>query len=64
MKIKAENRMGDTTSFGSMLFDLERDPNQEHPIRNPEIEERMKGYIRECMEQNDAPEELYERLGV
>ena len=64
MKVKAENRLGDTTSFGSMLFDLQADPGQEQCIHNPEIEERMKGYIRECMKQNDAPEELYERLGL
>ena len=64
MKIKAVNRMGDTTSFGSMLFDLENDPAQAHPLDDPETIARMKGYIRECMEENDAPAELYDRLGV
>lgn len=64
MKIKAENRMGDTTSFGSMLFDLENDPNQEHPLEDEDVRQRMCGYIREAMERNDAPRELYERLGL
>ena len=64
MKIKAENRMGDTTSFGSMLFDLENDPNQEHPLEDEDVRQRICGYIREAMERNDAPRELYERLGL
>ena len=34
MKIRSENRMGDTTEFGSMLFDLKEDPGQAHPIKD------------------------------
>ena len=64
MKIKAKNRMGDTTAFGSLLFDMENDPHQEHPLKNEEILQRMCGYIQETMEHNDAPKELYERLGL
>lgn len=64
MKIKKADFMGDTTSFGSMLFDLESDPNQAQPLENEEIRQRMLGYIRSCMERNDAPQELYERLGL
>ncbi len=64
MKIPAVNRMGDTTSFGTMLFDLEKDPHQEHPIEDPVVAERMKGYLREAMDRNEAPAELYARLGL
>lgn len=64
MKIEAKNRMGDTTAFGSMLFDLEQDPGQAHPIADEAVIARMKGYIRDCMDKNDAPAELYDRLGV
>ncbi len=64
MKIESKNRMGDTTAFGSMLFDLETDPGQEHPIENQEIRRQMCGYIRESMMTNDAPEELFARLGI
>ncbi len=64
MKIRSENRMGDTTAFGSMLFDLKEDPGQEHPIEDEEIRGRMCDYIRRSMEENDAPKELYERLGL
>ncbi len=64
LKIRAVNRMGDTTMSGSMLFDLQADPAQECPVDDEEVRRRMCGYIRESMEVNDAPEELYVRLGL
>ncbi len=64
LKIKAVNRMGDTTSFGSKLFDLEKDPHQTVEINNEIVRRNMLGYIKEYMEKNDAPKELFDRLGV
>lgn len=64
LKIKTANRMGDTTAFGSALFDLEEDPTQSEPIRDEVNQSRMLGYIKEYMNRNDAPEELYHRLGL
>ena len=42
--------MGDTTSFGSLLFDLKEDPGQEHSLEDETVREQMKAYIREYME--------------
>lgn len=64
MKVKKTDGMGDTTKFGSMLYDLENDTTQNTVIHDPAIESRMKGYIKECMLENDAPKELYTRLGL
>lgn len=64
MKIKSENRTGDTTSFGSMLFDLKKNPDQDQMVEDETVRQRMCGYIQECMEKNDAPKELYDRLGL
>ena len=64
MKIKKADWMGDTTRFGSRLYDLKQDPTQNTVIHDPEIEERMKAYIKECMLENDAPQEMYDRLGL
>ena len=64
MKIEKKDMMGDTTSFGTMLFDLQQDASQNTQIQDEEVEERMKGYIREYMKKNEAPEELYTRLGL
>ena len=47
-----------------MLFDLEADPYQEKPIENSQAEKKMLEYMIELMEQNDAPQEQYERLGL
>lgn len=54
----------DANGFGTMLFDLENDPAQEHPIEDPEIEERMVAHLTRLMRENDAPVEQFERLGL
>ncbi|MHC4993466.1 MAG: sulfatase [Planctomycetota bacterium] len=48
----------------TLLFDLENDPGQERPIRDPDIEDRMADLMVGLMEANDAPPEQYERLGL
>ncbi|MHC4872404.1 MAG: sulfatase [Planctomycetota bacterium] len=48
----------------TMLFDLDNDPRTENPITDNEIEEKMINHIIELMKKNDAPTEMYERLGL
>ncbi|MCP4757668.1 MAG: hypothetical protein GY866_42970, partial [Proteobacteria bacterium] len=50
--------------YGSMLFDLENDPNQENPLVDTEIEKRMAALMVELMKENDAPTDQFERLGL
>jgi len=50
--------------FGSLLFDLQNDPNQENPIIDSEIEKRMIKVLIEEMKKNDSPIEQFERLGI
>ena len=50
--------------YGSLLFDLQNDPGQEHPIVDAEIEKRMIGLMVDLMRKNDAPPEQYQRLGI
>lgn len=50
--------------YGDLLFDLETDPKQERPIKNKEMEERMVEAMLKIMKENDAPKELYERIGL
>ena len=54
----------DMHRFGTLLFDLENDPQQEHPIHDPAIEERMVALLVKLMQANDAPPEQFERLGL
>jgi hypothetical protein len=50
--------------LGTMLFDLDHDPRQEHPVDNPAVEARMVAHLMRLMRQNDAPAEQFERLGL
>jgi len=50
--------------FGSMLFDLEQDPAQEHPLDDPAVEKHMIDLMVKLMKENDAPMEQFERLGL
>lgn len=68
MRIQAvEDTSGDTTArclTETMLFDLAKDPDQLHPIRDPEEEKRLRRNMARLMEENDAPPEQYQRLGL
>ncbi|MCF6177289.1 MAG: sulfatase [Victivallaceae bacterium] len=50
--------------FGTMLFDLDTDPQQQMPLDNPEKEAEMIELMIKLMHENDAPEEQFERLGL
>lgn len=50
--------------YGTLLYDLETDPEQEHPLDDPETEERMIRAMVQLMKENEAPEEQYVRLGL
>jgi hypothetical protein len=50
--------------FGTLLFDLERDPRQEHPLDDPQVEAMMIGHMIRLLVENDAPPEQFERLGL
>ncbi len=63
MQIDA-NPFQNTHSFGTLLFDLQADPGQEHPIQDAAIEARMVEHLVRLMRENDAPAEQYERLGL
>jgi arylsulfatase A-like enzyme len=54
----------DPRNVGTVLFDLETDPRQEHPIHDPEIEQMMIAHLVRLMRANDAPPEQFQRLGL
>ncbi|MCT4596441.1 MAG: sulfatase [Vallitalea sp.] len=63
IKIPVTHRF-DPKGYDNLLFDLENDPYQEKPIIDKEVEEDLKEKMIELMEENDAPVEQYERLGL
>lgn len=64
MKIPARFRMTAPQKFGTLLFDLVNDPQQEHPLEDAGVEARMIEHMLRLMAENDAPEEQYRRLGL
>ncbi|MEZ4735493.1 MAG: hypothetical protein R3E79_51030 [Caldilineaceae bacterium] len=54
----------DAHSFGTLLFDLASDPQQEHSLQDAALEARMIGLLVAAMQANDAPPEQYIRLGL
>jgi hypothetical protein len=56
--------VGNPWWHGSLLFDLENDPQQQTPLRDDELELRMAELMVALMRANDAPAEQYERLGL
>lgn len=63
----AEDFSGDTAvkfSQGTCLYDLLQDPHQLHPIQDPSVEKRMADAMVALMQENDAPQEQYVRMGL
>ena len=48
----------------TLLFDLENDYEQEHPVCDAALEADMAARLKKCMRLHDAPEEQFERLGL
>lgn len=51
-------------NFGTMLFDLEHDPQQGEPVQDAAQEARMTDLLVDLMRRNEAPAEQFERLGL
>jgi arylsulfatase A-like enzyme len=60
------NIEGFVNSFhqGTLLYDLDEDPWQQHPIVDDELELRMLALLRDLLDESEAPTSQYERLGI
>lgn len=63
LKIKSKEKYN-VARFGTKLYDLKNDPNQENPISDKLIEDRFKKALVNAMKYNDCPSEQFERLGL
>jgi arylsulfatase A-like enzyme len=64
MQIPGDNKKPQANKWGTMLFDLEKDPHQLNPINDQAIEMRMCELLKKLMKQNEAPKSQYERVGL
>ncbi len=52
------------SQYCNLLFDLEEDPGQLHPLNDDAKEVEMANIMIQLMKANDAPAEQYERMGL
>lgn len=69
MKIPNMSRLANATfcnsfQYGNLLFNLKEDPEQLHPIDNPNLEAQIINELIATMKRNDAPAEQFVRLGL
>lgn len=58
------NSLTNAANYGDLLFDLETDSEQEHPLEDAEICARLAGCMVRLMHENDAPAEQFLRIGL
>jgi arylsulfatase A-like enzyme len=56
--------VGRPYEFGTLLFDLERDPDQQEPLIDDVLELRMVSALVDLLRDNEAPPSQFERLGL
>ncbi|MBK1877238.1 sulfatase [Pelagicoccus mobilis] len=62
LKFKMNKNRGDFSR--TLLYDLEKDPQQANPLSSATIEKRMLSLLRENLERCEAPQEQYLSLGL
>ncbi len=60
----SQARVINSWHHGTLLYDLQADPAQEHPIADDEVELRMLRLLTRLMRESEAPASQYERLGL
>jgi hypothetical protein len=50
--------------FGTLLYDVENDPQQTAPLQDTGIEQMMRDHLIRLMRENDSPPEQFKRLGL
>jgi len=64
MRIPAAPTWMNPWKHGTLLFDIETDPEQLHPLRDDEVELRMLALLAARMRESDAPRSQFARLGI
>ena len=64
LRIPASGGWMNPWRHGTLLFDLDQDPRQEHPLDDPHIELRMLRMLADLLHASDAPRSQFERLGI
>lgn len=63
LKVPANDKYG-VAHYGNLLFNVHKDPKQETPLKDAVLEMKYRRLLKEHMVQNDAPKELFVRMGL
>ena len=64
MRIPTCHALNADQRFGNLLYDLQSDPLQQHPLQDAALEARMCELLVQEMRRNEAPTEQFVRLGL
>ncbi|MCC7492350.1 MAG: sulfatase [Fimbriimonadaceae bacterium] len=64
LKTPVAGRWARAHEFGTLLYDLEADPQQAAPLQDAAAEARMVEHLQTLLRQGEAPVEQYQRLGL
>ncbi|WP_306317049.1 MULTISPECIES: sulfatase [unclassified Streptomyces] len=64
MRVNAASGWVSSWTHGTLLFDVEADPEQRNPLHDDALELRMASLLCRLMRENDAPRSQFERLGL
>ncbi len=64
LRLTVPSRRHYAASACNPLYDLQADPDQQHPLHDSELEQRMAGRLVELLQRHDAPPCHYPRLGL
>lgn len=59
----AKGGMNDAVNYGTKLFDLQNDPDQEHSVDDLKKETELANVMADLMRENDCPKERFRRFG-
>jgi arylsulfatase A-like enzyme len=63
LKIKSKDKYN-VNRFGTVLYDLKKDPGEECAIEDLAVEKRLRKKMKELMKETDAPKEQFVRYGL
>ena len=63
LKVQAKPGLNDPMNFGTKLFNLENDPQQENPLVDPEKEAELANAMLSLMRADECPAERFRRFG-
>lgn len=64
VQFPAPHSMGSFIRWPDALYDKANDPEQKHPVTDPELIQHMTARLKDAMKAADAPDWQYKRLGI